>query len=762
MNRYLLQLFNTALNQFDDFLDEGITTITDPISAILQGLASAIGSVHIPERFYNYTHEEYNPILYYLWRVVESAGPHVIFIYWQDQLILDYWNTNFSGIDAPDNLSQLRFAFLCGAFDEIFNTFEGIPLFMDLLVRNIDEAVTAPFDLAAFLTDENTNLTEVFSAESFENAKELGLSIAEQIGQDIAELHDPNKPYLLAHTLGRDVIFGLSFFVGVGEMRAVSQSLGQLARAAATKMITRASSLRWVRNISNSIPALTLMVTLNTTAPLMDFYRVTDEFIEIGAKLDNTSPDVFTGWVEATVRADAPEVLTIAEKSFVKVSSSPTKPIILKNQAGDVIQTPTNLTNEFQVNKYVSLNDGKSIVLLSNSPFGTPPDGPESDCNVCEGTEVQALYMQICAQANSTQVAKIGLNRLCENLPIVERYPIGEELINWPAATLNSFFTDIIDYEHGPRSPDNIANIPELDRELVIAWEVISSGSDPISIAVRNSLANLDIVDEYLYEYPERVSQVRNDYTAVEEKQVYIDDLLGPGLPGDTVKHRVRGLYDQINPSDNLNEVLIDFPAGTHVRQTYVSSVDPNQDDGLFVRMYDSSQDVFIFDAGFRKGAPKWLDNGQIPLREEDGIPTQMLVTLRQMKSLNIPNESLQTGKLSTIQNIETMLWLRRHQLNNGWTELSEVGSEILNAPQSSISYAIATLKQAGYRVDSAQLTLNSSGSLITEIVTFGDLRSDPREHLNKIRQADLDRYELTWDDTAFIIFNIILYLTPF
>lgn len=291
-------------------------------------------------------------------------------------------------------------------------------------------------------------------------------------------------------------------------------------------------------------------------------------------------------------------------------------------------------------------------------------------------------------------------------------------------------------------------------------WSVLSESTDGVAAIIRRQPDNLDIVDEYLFEYPTRTSSVKDNFNGAFDKQQYIDDLLGPGLPGDIVRHRVRGLKERINVTDNLNGILSDNPnAAPNFRETIVMASPGKEDNGFFIRGYYPNQNMFIFYAGFRHDAPTWLDNGQVPLIEGKGIPTQMLVTLRQMKMLNIPNESLKIAKMSTIQNLETLLWLGKHKLENGWTNVADVGADILKAPQESIGYATDVLKQASYRVRSASL----DGTSATEI-TFADLRDNfPSDsNLGKITQADLDRYGLSWTDKTFIDFDIFLDLKAF
>jgi hypothetical protein len=288
---------------------------------------------------------------------------------------------------------------------------------------------------------------------------------------------------------------------------------------------------------------------------------------------------------------------------------------------------------------------------------------------------------------------------------------------------------------------------------FVQAWDVLYGQGDEALLAMRTNADNLDIVEEYIYEYPESLSDLQVDYILAGNKQGYVNELLGPGqIGGPYVKHRVRNLYTEISQVDDLG-VITDAPSGY---TGIVSHVEPEIGgfSGTFVRQYEPENNLFIFKAGFLHDAPSWLDNGQTPLVQGKGIPTQMLVTLRQMKLLNIPEGSLVKGKMDMIQNARTMLEVTRKILDNNWTDFDQFGNEVLEI--SSVNYAVSTLKQGGYRITNAGLGNNNNVQIITAQQALIDFQ------ITEMTQDLLDEYGFNWNSEIFVNFDILFDLQAF
>ena len=491
-----LSLFNSTMTRFSGYLSATITTATDPIAYLLDALEKGISSIDVPERFYNYTHEEYNPILFYVFEFLIENGPHSNITEWQEDIIRDFWETNFSAPDDPpfpeDRLNELRFAFLCGMIDEVFNTIAGISGFLELMVRSADEVATAPFDLLAFLTDEDTNIRELVTAEQFEEAKEMGLSFANQIWTELEDLHDPNKPFRLAHTLGRDAVFVLSFFVGAGELRMIATIAGNAARQATLKLGSRLAKLKFIRYVRSTGVQLACVIALSTTSPYaraMDrmLGGFGDEVIEFVMKPGvSHGDDVYPGLAGAFAHVDAPATKVIDGKVYGKVRSGPTKQIQVKNHNLDIIQKPQDFVNEFRAHEYRALNqsplsEGPPFFLISHPPQnGEQPD--DGDCEVCQSEvanrpmDIVEQMERICDNALGTSIATFGLNKLCyatgtvdDNLSDDDLREVLNTLETWNATLLNLFFEDISVYL--PEDNHIANNISSLNGDMTSAWE---------------------------------------------------------------------------------------------------------------------------------------------------------------------------------------------------------------------------------------------------------------------------------------------------
>lgn len=322
------------------------------------------------------------------------------------------------------------------------------------------------------------------------------------------------------------------------------------------------------------------------------------------------------------------------------------------------------------------------------------------------------------------------------------------------AADRSILFGDLNKFKEYTEYAEVMDNLPN----GVSAFGAMAGVNDAAARAVRANPENLKDVDEYIFEYPDRLDAIKSNFVQAENRQEYVTALLGPGQPGGGfVTHRVRGLYKGIDPNDNLGGILKDKDFGENVRLTEVAGVD--NEPGEFIRIYHPDKNQFEFAAGYINKAPSKLDNGNIPLVLGEGIPTQMLVALRQMKSMNIVEGSLQTAKMSTIQNKLTILWLAKMiKEPNGIQHYSEIGNLIFSAPSKSI-YAIGVMKQAGYRVKSGSLKQSFDPILPTKETTVGGLLEIAEL---KIVESDLIDFGLSLEDKAFYNFNIIFELEKF
>lgn len=297
-----------------------------------------------------------------------------------------------------------------------------------------------------------------------------------------------------------------------------------------------------------------------------------------------------------------------------------------------------------------------------------------------------------------------------------------------------------------------------LDRiiaELNSGWEVLESFNDPLSLSVKTKVENLQVIHEYLEEYPLRIEEFKSRFSETPNKQKYIRELLGPGPSGQYVMHRVRGLFEELVVNDDLGGQLID--EGTRYSiTTHVQAAPPGTKSGVYSRSYSPSTHEFEMEEAYRHEAPKFLQSDGTPLIHGKGIPTHMYITLRQMKIMDIPPKSIRRLRMSTIVNKETILWLAATIKENRLQSYVEVGDLILSSPQKVTGYAIQTMKQAGYRAVSAKI-VDSAGYIQPR--TLGELMNISSL---KITPEDLIEYGLEPHNITFMEFDIVIDLTPF
>ncbi|WP_422860197.1 fibronectin type III domain-containing protein [Flagellimonas sp. S174] len=129
--------------------------------------------------------------------------------------------------------SQLQFAFYCGIFNGMMEELTGLVQLGDMLTEYVTDAEAAKsFDLAL----NSLNLTMIWS--QFQNAH--GVDSDGNLNQ-----------YVLAHQLGKDLVFVASLFVGIGELTSVS-GIGQVLRN--LENLVDLARLTKARRLKNAFP----------------------------------------------------------------------------------------------------------------------------------------------------------------------------------------------------------------------------------------------------------------------------------------------------------------------------------------------------------------------------------------------------------------------------------------------------------------------------------------------------------------------------
>jgi hypothetical protein len=128
-------------------------------------------------------------------------------------------------------------------------------------------------------------------------------------------------------------------------------------------------------------------------------------------------------------------------------------------------------------------------------------------------------------------------------------------------------------------------------------------------------------------------------------------------------------------------------------------------------------------------------------------------VTMRQMKLMNIPG-ALTKAKMSTIQNIETMIYIQKLMRNSpNISDISQIGNQILDAP--SVGYVKTTLQQSGYEIGTAKIVKNQS----TYKLKARDI--DDEFAVRGLDEGTLKKNGLNWDTELYINFDIYFDLIP-
>jgi len=217
----------------------------------------------------------------------------------------------------------------------------------------------------------------------------------------------------------------------------------------------------------------------------------------------------------------------------------------------------------------------------------------------------------------------------------------------------------------------------------------------------------------------------------------------------------VSGLYDSIKRSteNSLSEgwEVYNYNRTDHNGTTLISEISgPEGSSGDFSRTYNPSSKQLTMESAFLEDLPTWIQH-EPNLLQGKGVPTVTYFTIYQMCELNIPYGSLELVKMSTIQNIDTILhldWLiRKHP---------EASQDELILYTHSVKYAETPIIQSGHKIVSAEIDSSTAwerNQPIGELMEFYEMRGVSTEYHDNM----LTKYGLSRDDTPLINFNIYL-----
>lgn len=166
----------------------------------------------------------------------------------------------------------------------------------------------------------------------------------------------------------------------------------------------------------------------------------------------------------------------------------------------------------------------------------------------------------------------------------------------------------------------------------------------------------------------------------------------------------VPGLFDSVDTTMNVappgwtfyDEVTAGS-GGVRIR-TEVEA--PNGKHGTIVRIYNPRTRELTMYAAFLDELPNKIDAG-VPLVPGSGTPTVAYLTLRQLKIAGGQFGQLQSVKMSTIQNIESLL-LYNHLRSQGVSPNDAVKQT------HSVQYAMTSIQQAGHTVVDVEVDLTA------------------------------------------------------
>ena len=195
MNKYLQALID-VLPEFD-----GTYTPFNPLTAMLDGLAGAIGELKIPVRFYNPDEKDYNPIPGQVYSLIT-------FSIVKDKLN-NFISNNHSYV-AKYSESRCGFAFTCGIWNGLVTAVGGVPEGASMVIK--------------LITNEDDQAVKLWDGLSKLSWSTIGDMAGEQWNKYSA------NPCMASYATGEVGFIVISCFYGAGEAKGISSFLQTLDR----------------------------------------------------------------------------------------------------------------------------------------------------------------------------------------------------------------------------------------------------------------------------------------------------------------------------------------------------------------------------------------------------------------------------------------------------------------------------------------------------------------------------------------------------
>ncbi len=153
----------------------------------------------------------------------------------------------------------------------------------------------------------------------------------------------------------------------------------------------------------------------------------------------------------------------------------------------------------------------------------------------------------------------------------------------------------------------------------------------------------------------------------------------------------------------------------------------------------------------FLNTLPKWV-NSSVSLVSGKGVPTVTYMTSYQMKRLGVGFGGLNSVKMSTIQNFETILQLEK-------SRRAGIDLDLAILQTHSVQYAETSIIQSGHQITGAHLSIaNAAQRPVGELMRSYEIREPA---LKAVHDALLSKYGMQRSDNVLLNFSIKLDLAP-
>ncbi len=183
---------------------------------------------------------------------------------------------------------------------------------------------------------------------------------------------------------------------------------------------------------------------------------------------------------------------------------------------------------------------------------------------------------------------------------------------------------------------------------------------------------------------------------------------------------------------------------------------DPQGNTGYFERAFNPRTGQFELSVAFLEDVQPWVSSGGVDMVPNRGIPTTTYVTLYQAKVLGVDFGKLNTVKMSTIQNIETIAhldWLQRQHPSKSIDEL------IVHTH--SVQYGETAIVQSGHKVLGAEVK-DGYDEKFSHLLDYYVNNASDRTARRAQYEAILQKYGLQWNSEVFMDFNIYVHVAPY